>query len=262
MASTYVRFMRSQKTRKRSGRRISHYPTTMVFNLLEFNNRFKYYWWLVHTRTSWGENGWPRTNTALYRWPALDRQNYPDHPPLNRQCSEDNIQQTIVAEYDTMWARGDYLELYFRVYHSITKRIIQKIVRKGLVDANHEKYDDENIVDTLTSFLPSGLPVDTIGMQQIAKRLHERRKNKRISKEAKLQKEKERMELTRCLICRGIELLLQKIESTRPDTAINERRKTEHGKARRVLLSRVHRDEVWANRMNSVKLIYFKIQEF
>jgi hypothetical protein len=243
----------------------------MVFNLLEFNNRFKYYWWLVHTRTSWGENWGARRTTALNRWPAstpregveiLDERDFPDQPPLNRQCSEDNIQQTIVAEYDTWWARGDYLELYFRVYHSITKRIIQKIVRKGLVDANHEKYDDENIVDTLTSFLPSGLPVDTIGMQQIAKRLHERRKNKRISEEAKLQKEKERMELTRCLICRGIELLLQKIESTRPDTAINKRRKTEHGKARRVLLSRVDRDEVWANRMNSVKLIYIKIQEF
>jgi hypothetical protein len=243
----------------------------MVFNLLEFNNRFKYYWWLVNTRTSWGENGWPRTTTALYRWPAStqregvemkDPRDYPDDPPLNRQCSEDNIQQTIVAEYDTMWARGEYLELYFRVYHSITKRIIRKIVRKGLVDSNHEKYDDENIVDTLTSFLPSGLPVDTIGMQQIANRLHERRKKKRISEEAQLQKEKERMELTRCLICRGIELLLQKIESTQPDTAINERRKTEHGKARRVLLSRSHKDEVWANRMNSVKLIYFKIQEF
>ena len=151
----------------------------------------------------------------------MEQRDYQDEQQLKRKRSEEKIQQTIVAEYDTMWAREEYLELYFRVYHSITKRIIRKIVRKGLVDANHEKYDDENIVDTLTSFLPSGLPVDTIGMQQIANRLHERRKNKRISEEAQVQKEKERMELTRCLICRGIELLLQKNESTRQDTAIN-----------------------------------------
>jgi hypothetical protein len=153
----------------------------MVFNLLEFNNQFKYYWWLDNRRPSrywnlsWGEDKQPRT-TPAWRWPTstppegveiMDPRDYPEHTPLNRQCNEDNIHQTMVAEYDTMWARREYLKLHFRVYQSITKRIIGKIVRKGLEDANNEKYDEENIVETITSFLPSGVPVDSDGMQEI-----------------------------------------------------------------------------------------------
>jgi hypothetical protein len=46
------------------------------------------------------------------------------------------------------------------------------------------------------------------GMQKIAKGLLERRKKRRIEEEPQLQKEKELMELSQFLICRGIEMVL------------------------------------------------------
>jgi hypothetical protein len=258
-----------------------HYTSTMVFNLLDFNKQFSYYWWLNTSRPSrywkigWGEDKQTRTTTAKSRWPSstppegveiMDPRDYPEYPPLNRHCSEENIHQTIIAEYDTAWPRFDYVELYFRVYQSVTNRIIRKIVRKGLVDANNATYDEENIVNTLISFLPSGLPIDEDGMQLISNKLHESRKKKRISDEAKVEKEKERMELTRCLICRAIELLLQTSETNDAELDNTDRKKiytnTENGKRRGVLLSRSHRDEAWKNRIESVKFIYFKVQEF
>ncbi len=214
-----------------------HYTSTMVFNLLSFNKQFSYYWWLNsrHWNIGWGEDKKTRTTTAKSRWPSLsvpegveimDPRDYPEYPPLNRHCSEENIHQTIIAELDIFWSRRKYLQLYFRVYQSVTNRIIRKIVRKGLVDANNATYDEENIVNTLISFLPSGLPIDEDGMQLIANKLHERRKKKRISDEAKVEKEKERMELTRCLICRAIELLLQTSETNDAKMENTDRRKT------------------------------------
>ncbi len=248
-----------------------HYTSTMVFNLLDFNKQFSYYWWLKPRNIGWGKDKktrtrWPTSMTPQEEAQIMDPRDYPEYPPLNRHCSEENINQTIIAELDIFWSRRKYLQLYFRVYQSVTNRIIRKIVRKGLVDANNTTYDEENIVITLLSFLPSGLPIDEDGMQLIANKLHERRKKKRISDEAKVEKEKERMELTRCLICRAIELLLQTSETNDAKLDNTDRKKiyknTENGKRRRVLLSRLDRDEAWKNRIESVKLIYKKVQEF
>jgi hypothetical protein len=80
--------------------------------------------------------------------------------------------------------------------------IIRKIARKGLKDVNNEKYKKKNMVDTITSYLPSSLPVDSV----------------RIEEEARLQK---KMDLIRCLICTGIEMILQTSENT-----VNKRMKT------------------------------------
>ena len=41
-------------TFKNRGHGIQHYATTMVFNLLEFNKCYKYYWWLLNASPSWG----------------------------------------------------------------------------------------------------------------------------------------------------------------------------------------------------------------
>jgi hypothetical protein len=89
------------------------------------------------------------------------------------------------------------------------KRILRKIIRKGLEEAKNKQYEEENIVQTVATYLPSGLPVDADGMKTMAKKLVDRRwKKKRLEEETKLQKEKVFMELSRCLICRGIELVL------------------------------------------------------
>jgi hypothetical protein len=63
-------------------------------------------------------------------------------------------------------------------------------------------------VQTIASYLPSGLPVDTDGMRKMAKEQLVRRAEKRLEEEAQLQKEKNLMELHGCLICRGIELVM------------------------------------------------------
>jgi hypothetical protein len=110
----------------------------------------------------------------------LDYRDYQNNPPLNRKCNEENIQETILAEFVYWWANEEHLELYFRVYNSILNRIIQQIARKGLDDANNVSYDEKNIVERITSYLPSGLPVDRDGMQQISKIILEKIKNKRI----------------------------------------------------------------------------------
>jgi hypothetical protein len=49
---------------------------------------------------------------------------------------------------------------------------------------NDEKYDKNNMVKTITSYLPSGLPLDSNGMQKIAAGLLSKRKKKRIEEEA------------------------------------------------------------------------------
>jgi hypothetical protein len=81
-----------------------------------------------------------------------------------------------LAEYDYIWPWQKNLELYFRVYDSISNRIIQKITRKGLEDANNKPYDEENIVQTIRTYLPSGLPVDADGFLKMANILRETRK--------------------------------------------------------------------------------------
>jgi hypothetical protein len=179
----------------------------MVFNLLEFNKWFKYYWWLQKkepiwlgkqrgkitvppVKVQWSE---PTTPEGYNRMNLLD---YPEIPPLNRNCHEDNIYQTNLAEYYCMGPRQTYLELYFRVYHSISNRIIRKIARRGLRDVNNDKYEEANIVEKITSNLPSGLLVDGDGMRKIANELVERRKTRRLDEEAQLQKEMELLELS------------------------------------------------------------------
>jgi hypothetical protein len=150
----------------------------------------------------------PDASTPADGMEIMDPQDYPEIPPLNRKCHEDNIHQTILAALYIMWVREEYLDLYFRVYQSISNRFIQKIARKGLKDANNNKYDEENIVQTSTSYLPSGLPVDRDGMQKLADGLVERRRRRRKEEEA----HNKAMELGQCLICRGIETVLQTSE--------------------------------------------------
>jgi hypothetical protein len=199
----------------------------------------------------------------------INKQDYLTRPPLNRKCHQGNIHQTILAEYDTWRPYDTNLELYFRLYHSISNRIILKITRKGLEEAKNEKYDEKNIVQTITSYLPSGLPVDADGMSKMAKERLVRRAKKRWEEEAQLQKEKDLMELSRCLICRGIELVLKTSElkdDTQQGNAINDGIETyensENWKRRDKKRRTLEVDKGWANRMASVKLIYLKVQEF
>ncbi len=147
-----------------------------MFNLLEFNKKIHYYRWLVTRRPIWDDDCGMPTWVAENRWPTwsekrepvialcihgvkINKQDYLTRPPMNRKCHEGNIHQTILAEYDTIGPDLNYLELYFRVYHSILNRTILKITRKGLEDAKNKKYDEKNIVQTITSYLPSVLPV-------------------------------------------------------------------------------------------------------
>jgi hypothetical protein len=135
------------------------------------------------------ENGWPtRSEMWQQRWqPAIEifcdgerinLQDYPPQPPLNHKCHEGNILETILAEYDTLWPRRTHLELYFRVYYSISNRIMVKITRKGIEDVNNQAYNEENVAQAIASYLPSGLPVDEDVMKNMAKELLERRKKK------------------------------------------------------------------------------------
>jgi hypothetical protein len=134
---------------------------------------------------------WPEATTPK-GCNTMNPRDYPEFPPLNRNCREDNIHQTIhqtiLAEYDSIWPRQTYLEWIIRVYHSISNRIIRKIARKGLRDMNNDKYNEANIVEKITSYLPSGLPVDRDGMRKIANKLVEGRKTRRPDEEAQLQK--------------------------------------------------------------------------
>jgi hypothetical protein len=53
----------------------------------------------------------------------------------------------------------------------------------------NKKYDEDNIVEKITSYLPSsGVPVDHGGMRKIADGLLEKRKNRRLEEEMKLEK--------------------------------------------------------------------------
>jgi hypothetical protein len=57
----------------------------------------------------------------------------------------------------------------------------------------------------------------------------------------------------------------EKNKTTRPGTTINEAMKTtKRAKTEKRIgvISRMDVDEVWAKRMTSVKLIYYKIQEY
>jgi hypothetical protein len=93
-----------------------------------------------------------------------------------------------------------------------------------------------------------------------------------VRQEAQLQKEKELMELSRCLICRGIETILQRSEieeeknkTKHRETTINKAMKTTKRaktETRIGVISRKDVDELWAKIMTSVKLIYKKSQEY
>ena len=148
----------------------------------------------------------------------------------------------------------------------ISNRIILKITRKGLEDVKNKKYDEKNIVQTITSYLPSGLPVDKNGFLQMAKTLRERRKKEYLEEEA----QKQFMYLSCCLICRGIELVLKtselndnkKIQGSTQNDRMKIYKNAEKGKTTGEKSTRSEVDKGWANRMASVKLIYFKIQEW
>jgi hypothetical protein len=142
----------------------------MVFNLLAFNKRYGYYWWLLRPisgtwgkqrEIQWGDKEDPMKERC---WPLLtppdevkkiDPRDYPNgFPRLKRNCNEDNIHQIILTECETMWPRDTHLKLYFRVYQSIANHIVLRIARKGLQNAGNEKYDEENIVEKVKSYLP------------------------------------------------------------------------------------------------------------
>jgi hypothetical protein len=250
----------------------------MEFDLLEFNRKFHYYWWLVPRRPTWKEmnrrpawgmeRGWP-TRSEWPRWQppddvvVINPKDYPTEPPsLNRKCNEGNIHQTILAEYDSIWPDATHCDLYFQIYHSISNRIILKITRNGLKDANHKAYDEANIAQIIASYLPSGLPVDADGMRNMAEELLERRKKKRLEEEEQLQKEKNLMELGRCLICRGIELVLKASELEDSKNLKTHDENSENRKKRGTKRRRSEVDKGRANRMTKVELIYLKVQEF
>jgi hypothetical protein len=128
-------------------------------------------------------------------------------------------------------------------------------------------------VQTITSYLPSGLPVDADGMSKMAKERLVRRAKKRWEEEVQLQKEKNLMELSPCLICRGIKLVLKtselkddknlKIHQGNPiNDGIETYKNLENWKRRGKKRRRLEVDNGWANRMASVKLIYLKVQKF
>ena len=137
----------------------------------------------------WGinENSWKERlpiTTPPEETEDFDYLDYQENPPMNRNCNEENIQETILAEFVSWGRNEEHLELYFRVYNSISRRIIGKIARKGLDDANKATYDENDIVKRIRSYLPSGLPVDWDGMQEISERILKKIKKKRIEEEA------------------------------------------------------------------------------
>ncbi len=129
---TQSRYPKQQEHTERKSS-ICHDVTTMVFNLVAVNKEFRYYWWLLPSleeilrRRTKLANQWPRS-TRLDGVEILDPLDFPgrDLPPLNRKCNEENIHLTILAEYDNIWPRHDYLELYFRVYQWISNLVPSK----------------------------------------------------------------------------------------------------------------------------------------
>ncbi len=158
----------------------------MVFSLVDFNTQFRYYWWLL---PSLEESLRRRTELANQRLSSTQPDGVeilnpldfpaPDRPPLNRKCNEKNIHLTILSEYDNIWPRHDYLELYFRVYQSICNRLIRMIARTG----NETHYPD-HIVNMITSYLPSSLLVDSDGFRSLANVLLEKRRKQRREEKA------------------------------------------------------------------------------
>jgi hypothetical protein len=224
-------------------------------------------------RPAWGETTPYRPMIFYGGRVVINPNDYPSRPPLNRECHEGNIHQTILAEYDTVWPHGKYLDLYWRVYHSISNRIILKIIRKCLQDAKNEQYDEQYLVQTISSYLPSGLPFDEDDMNKMAKDLLDTRTKKSKEERLKIQLEYHLRDLCSCLIERGIELVLERSElmdekqlKTNQGNAADEGVETDENsekwrrrdKKRRISVE----DKGWKNRMASAKLIYLKVQEF
>ena len=100
----------------------------------------------------------------------------------------------------------------------------------------------------------------------MAKILRETRKKKWLEEEG----QKQLMELSRCLICRGIELVLKtsdsnddkKIQGSTQNDRMKIYKNAEKWKTTGEKKTRSEMDKGWENRMASVKLIYFKIQEW
>jgi hypothetical protein len=148
----------------------------MVFNLLEFNKRFRYYWWLTvnENQRSWGGNqrswGGPADEIIPWQWPRaeppegiviVDPKDYPKFPPLNRNCDKINIHETILAEYDSVWPREEYLEQYFQVYHSISNQIIRELVKQGSSD-----YFLQRFIEGIQCFYPIPLQLPPVNCTQ------------------------------------------------------------------------------------------------
>jgi hypothetical protein len=156
---------------------------------------YAYTWGMDNGRWPTRLESWQHPNERVRYGDRINWKDWPTQPRLNRKCHEGNILQTIVAEYDTVWPEEEYLELYYQVYRSISNRIILKITRKGLEDANNKAYDEGIIAQTIASYLPSGLPIDKEGMKKMAEELFQSRKMKRLDKEIQLQRETNLMEL-------------------------------------------------------------------
>ena len=197
----------------------------------------------------------------------LDPRDYPpNYLSLNRRC-RDNIHQTIVTEYDTFWPRSEHLDLYLQVYASMSTRLIARIVTQGLANIQCKAYHPNIVVKLITSYLPSELPVDDDGFRALAKQRVTGRKKERKEAEAKVKEEQQRMELIQCLLCRGIELMLQRWDlheetghtttKRRATSATHTPRATE-GRKR----NRVNDKTGKTTKMNSVKLIYKHIHSF
>ncbi len=100
----------------------------------------------------------------------------------------------------------------------------------------------------------------------MAKILRETRKKKWLEEEG----QKQLMELSRCLICRGIELVLKtsdsnddkKIQGSTQNDRMKIYKNAENWKTTGKKRTRSEGRKEWANRMDSVKLIYYKIQEW
>jgi hypothetical protein len=81
------------------------------------------------------------------------------------------------------------------------------IATTGLGSAHNETHYPDHIVNMITSYLPSNLPFNSDGFQSLANVLLEKRRKQSLE-------EKASSELTPCLICRGIEMVLQRSEET------------------------------------------------
>ena len=259
------------------------HTNTMVFNWPDFNKKYRHYWWLLPKQTTWG----PKRPDDVSRWPKsnpppgctiMDPRDYPKpEPPLNRRC-QDNIHEALVAEYDAFWPKADHLDLYWHVYASMTNRLITRIATKGLDTMAYNAYNPEIVVRLILDYLPSynmnendppvHVPMDSAAFLDLAEKRRSSRKQKREAEKAKLQDEKERMELLQCLTCRAIELMLQRWDqhmagaaAQNPDdtkmSATQARQATEERK-RKV----VDEENGRSKRLKSVQRIYKTIHKF